>query len=64
MSAERHQRVNCAMPRLSIICAICSCSWAMLDKLRRIDLDHPDTQKAIELIKFAFDSTRRPGPSG
>ena len=26
----------------------------LLDKLRRIDLDHPDTQKAIELIKFAF----------
>ena len=28
----------------------------LLDKLRRIDLDHPDTQKAIELIKVAFDS--------
>jgi hypothetical protein len=28
----------------------------LLDKLRRIDLDHPDTQKAIELIKRAFDS--------
>ena len=28
----------------------------LLDKLRRIDLDHPDTQKAIELIKLAFDS--------
>ena len=28
----------------------------LLDKLRRIDLDHPDTQKAIELIKFAFGS--------
>jgi len=26
----------------------------LLDKLRKIDLDHPDTQKAIELIKFAF----------
>jgi hypothetical protein len=29
----------------------------LLDKLRRIDLDHPDTQKAIELIKVAFHST-------
>jgi hypothetical protein len=27
----------------------------LLVKLRRIDLDHPDTQKAIELIKVAFD---------
>ena len=29
----------------------------LLDKLRRIDLDHPDTQKAVELIKVAFNST-------
>ena len=29
----------------------------LLDELRRIDLDHPDTQKRIELIKVAFDST-------
>jgi hypothetical protein len=28
----------------------------LLDKLRRIDLDDPETQKAIELIKVAFDS--------
>ena len=28
----------------------------LLDELRSIDLDHPDTQKAIELIKLAFDS--------
>jgi hypothetical protein len=28
----------------------------LLDKLRKIDLDHPDTQKAIELIKLAFGS--------
>jgi hypothetical protein len=29
----------------------------LLDELRSIDLDHPDTQKRIELIKVAFDST-------
>jgi hypothetical protein len=28
----------------------------LLDQLRSIDLDHPDTQKSIELIKLAFDS--------
>ena len=26
----------------------------LLDKLRRIDLDHPDTQKAIEMVKGIF----------
>ena len=29
---------------------------ALLDELRSINLDHPDTQKAVELIKVAFDS--------
>jgi hypothetical protein len=28
----------------------------LLDELQSINLDHPDTQKAIELIKFAFGS--------
>ena len=32
----------------------------MLDELRSIDLDHPDTQKAIEEIKVIFKSTGRP----
>ena len=34
----------------------------LLDELRSINLDHPDTQKAIELIKFAFHFKRRPNP--
>ena len=34
----------------------------LLDKLRRIDLDHPDTQKVIEMIKVTFGSTGRPNP--
>ena len=29
---------------------------ALLDRLRSIDLDHPDTQKAIEQIKAIFGS--------
>ncbi|MCK1712494.1 MULTISPECIES: hypothetical protein [unclassified Bradyrhizobium] len=32
----------------------------LLDELRSIDLDHPDTQKAIEEIKVIFKSTGRP----
>jgi hypothetical protein len=32
----------------------------LLDELRSIDLDHPDTQKAIEEIKVIFASTGRP----
>ena len=34
----------------------------LLDKLRRIDLDHPDTQKVIEMIKVIFKSAGRPNP--
>ena len=34
----------------------------LLDELRSIDLDHPDTQKAIEVIKVTFESTGRPNP--
>jgi hypothetical protein len=34
----------------------------LLDELRSIDLDHPDTQKAIEEIKVIFESTGRPNP--
>jgi hypothetical protein len=32
----------------------------MLDELRSIDLDHPDTQKAIEEINVILKSTGRP----
>jgi len=32
---------------------------ALLDRLRSIDLDHPDTQKAIEQIKAIFGSLGR-----
>jgi hypothetical protein len=32
----------------------------LLNELRSIDLDHPDTQKAIEEIKVIFKSTGRP----
>src|SRR5215831_21425209 len=34
----------------------------LLDELRSIDLDHPDTQKAIEEIEVIFKSTGRPNP--
>ena len=34
----------------------------LLDELRSINLDHPDTQKAIEEIKIIFESTGRPNP--
>jgi hypothetical protein len=34
----------------------------LLDELRTIDLDHPDTQKAIEKIKAIFKFTGRPNP--
>src|SRR5262245_55843111 len=34
----------------------------LLDELRRIDLDHPDTQKAIEEIKVIFRLTGPPNP--
>ena len=32
----------------------------LLDELRNIDLDHPDTQKAIEEIKFILKFSERP----
>ena len=34
----------------------------LLDKLRSIDLDHPDTQKVIKMIKVIFGSAGRPNP--
>ena len=42
------------MPMHPITPMLTTLMLTLLDKLRRIDLDHPDTQKAIELIKFAF----------
>jgi hypothetical protein len=36
----------------------------LLDELRCIDPDHPDTQKAIEEIKVILKSTGRPNPHG
>jgi hypothetical protein len=36
--------------------------FTLLNKLRRIDLDHPDTQKAIEKIREAFELMGRPNP--
>jgi hypothetical protein len=34
----------------------------LLDQLREIDLDHPDTQKAIEQINAILESAGRPKP--
>ena len=34
----------------------------LLDQLREIDLDHPDTQKSIEQIEIFFKSIGRPPP--
>jgi hypothetical protein len=34
----------------------------LLDKLRSIDLDDPDTQKAVEEMEAMFETTRRPNP--
>jgi hypothetical protein len=34
----------------------------LLDELRRIDLDHPDTQKALEMVKVLLKSGKRPNP--
>ena len=34
----------------------------LLDELRSIDLDHPDTQNAIEELKVIFKSMGRPNP--
>jgi hypothetical protein len=34
----------------------------LLDKLRRIDLEHPDIEKAIEKIEVLFNSMGRPNP--
>ena len=44
------------MPMHPITPMLTTLMLTLLDKLRSIDLDHPDTQKAIELIKVAFDS--------
>ena len=35
---------------------------SLLDEFRRIDLDHPDTQKSIEQIEIFFKSIGRPPP--
>ena len=35
---------------------------SLLDEFRRIDLDHPDTQKAIEQIHAIHESAGRPKP--
>ena len=35
---------------------------SLLDEFRRIDLDHPDTQKAIEQINAILESAGRPKP--
>ncbi len=34
----------------------------LLDKLRRIDLEHPDIEKAIDKIEVLFNSMGRPNP--